>query len=74
MPNIKAINNSHNHKITNLKTITKERTCNCIDEAKCPLNQNCLINNIIYKAVLPTTSPCCDTHTHSEMLKPPMIN
>ena len=42
---------------TNPKTITKERTWTCIDKAKCLLSQNCLINNIIYKAVLPSTSP-----------------
>ena len=40
MPNMKAIVNSHNHKITNPETITKERTCNCTDKAKCPLSQN----------------------------------
>lgn len=31
MLNVKIIINSHNHKIDNFKTITKERTCNCID-------------------------------------------
>ena len=30
---MKTTINSHNHKITNSKTITKERTCNCIDKA-----------------------------------------
>ena len=48
--NQKAIINSHNHKVTNPKTITKDRTCNCVDKAKCTLSQNCLVNNIIYKA------------------------
>ena len=55
MPNTKTIINSHNHKISNPKTITKERTCNSADKAKCPLTQNCLINNI-YKAVLTSTN------------------
>ena len=43
LPNMKTIINSHNHKITNPKTITKDRTCNCVDKAKCPLSQNCLV-------------------------------
>ena len=55
MPNTKTIINSHNHKISNPKTITKERTCNSVNKAKCPLTQNCLINNI-YKAVLTSTN------------------
>ena len=54
---MKTITNSRNHKITNPKTITKERTCSWIDKAKCSLSQNCLINNIIYKAVLRSTNP-----------------
>ena len=54
---MKTIINSHNHKITNPKTITKDRACNCVDKAKCPLSQNCLVNNIIYKAVLTSTNP-----------------
>ena len=41
LPNMKAIINSHNHKVANTKTITKDRTCNCVDKAKCPLSQNC---------------------------------
>ena len=48
---------SHNQKITNPKTITKEKTSNCVDKAKCLLSQNCLINNIICKAVLTSTNP-----------------
>ena len=55
---MKTIINSHNHKITNPKTITKERTGRCVDKAKCLLSQNCLINNIIYKAALTSTNPC----------------
>ena len=54
---MKTVINSHNHKITNPTTITKDRTCNCLDKVKCPLSQNCLINNSIYKAVLTSTNP-----------------
>ena len=56
MPNIKTTINSQNHKITYLKTITKERICNYTYTAKCPLSQNCLINNILYKAALTPTN------------------
>ena len=55
---MKTIINSHNHKITNPKTITKERAGRGVDKAKCLLSQNCLINNIIYKAALTSTNPC----------------
>ena len=57
MPNMKITINSHNHKIINPKTIPKERTCNYVDKVKCPPSQNCLINNIFYKAVLTSTNP-----------------
>ena len=55
----KAIINSHNQEATNPKTITKDRTYNCVDKAKCTPSQNCLVNNIIYKAVSTSTNPRC---------------
>ena len=58
MSNMKTIINSHNHKISDTKTITEQRTCNCIDKAKCQLSLNCFIENIIFKAVLTLTNPC----------------
>ena len=57
LSNMKTIINSHNHKVTNPKTITKDTTCNCVDKAKCPLSQKCLVNNIIYKTVSTSTNP-----------------
>ena len=48
MPNMKTIINSHNHITDNPKTITKKRIYKCVDKTKCPLSQNCLINNIVY--------------------------
>ena len=47
MPNMKTIN-WRNQNITNPEAIAKERNCNCVDKTKCPFNQKCLINNIIY--------------------------
>ena len=57
MSNMKAIINSHNYEITNHATITKVRTYICIDKERCMLSQNCLINNIIYKAVSRSANP-----------------
>ena len=54
---MKTIINSHNLKIRKPETITKDRTCNGLDKAKCLLIQNCLVNNIIYKAVSTSTNP-----------------
>ena len=51
---MKTIINSQNQKISNPKTINKEITCNYVDKAEYPL-KICLINNIIYKAVLTAT-------------------
>ena len=52
MANMKIFIDSHNHEINNSKTITKYRTCNCVGKGKCPLSQNYLMNNNIYKTVL----------------------
>ena len=46
---MKTIMNSQNHKITNSKTITEERNCNCLDKAKFLLSQ-------LHLAVLTSTS------------------
>ena len=56
MSNMKTNINSQIHKITKPNTITKERTCDCVDQAKCLLNQSCFTNNIMYKAVLRSTN------------------
>ena len=49
MRNIKSIINSHNAKILFPKRSTEQRTCNCLNKAKCPLEQKCLTTNIVYK-------------------------
>ena len=56
LSNMKITVNSHNQNVTNPKTMTKDRTCNCVDKVKCPLTQNCLVSNIIYKAVSTSTN------------------
>ena len=35
----------------------QERTCNCIVKNECPLNGNCLSQNIIYQATVSLTEP-----------------
>ena len=48
--NIKTIINSHNAKILFPKKSTEQRTCNCLNKVNCPLEQKCLMTNIVYKA------------------------
>ena len=52
MPNVKSVINKHNETTLDPLTNTSERTCNCINKAKCPLQEKCLTNNIMYKATL----------------------
>ena len=47
--NIKTIINLPNAKILFPKKITKLRTCNCSNKDTCPLEQQCLTANIVYK-------------------------
>ena len=46
MPNVKSIIKKHNKTVPNPPTNTSERTCNCINKEKCPLQEKCLTNNI----------------------------
>ena len=50
-PNIGTIISMHNKKITRpLNQTNDKKTCNCQSPAECPLDGNCCIKNIIYKA------------------------
>ena len=42
--------NIHNKKVAKAKPSAQTRTCNCINKLKCPLNNKCLSNNVLYKA------------------------
>ena len=57
MPNLKSIINTHNKAILHPKSTNEARTCNCTNKQECPLNQNCLVNNILYKASLTSNNP-----------------
>ena len=59
MSNIKVIIQKHNKKTFNKTNKTKEQnnitntpSCNCRSKNLCPLNNNCLIKNVIYKATI----------------------
>ena len=56
MPNMKSRINIHNKKVTKPKPSAQARTCNCINKSKCPLNNKCLSNNVLYKANITSTS------------------
>ena len=50
MPNMAAIINSHNKKISTTNAGTKPKPCNCRNKDLCPLNGNCQTPSVIYKA------------------------
>ena len=54
MPNISNIVKSHNEKA--LKLTQEEppdsRSCNCMRPAECPMNGQCLVSNIVYRATV----------------------
>ena len=52
MPNVKSIINKHNKTVLDPPINTSEKTRNCINKEKCPFQEKCLTNNIIYEATL----------------------
>ena len=59
MPNVAAIIKGHNSQITqrHANAESSPRRCNCRRPAECPLNGDCLTNNVVYKAMVKTTGP-----------------
>ena len=57
MPNIKSIVSFHNRHIMKSIPPESDKSCNCITKSKCPLNQQCLVNNIVYQATLYPGTP-----------------
>ena len=62
MNNIKVIIQKHNKKTLNKTKKTEEQnsttnaqSCNCRSKNLCPLNNKCLIKNVIYKATISST-------------------
>ena len=60
MPNIKSAINRHK-TVLNPPTSNSERMCNCINKAKCRLQEKCLASNILYKVTI-TSSKCSCQH------------
>ena len=52
MSSIKSKISTHNKKILNKPVNQNIRKCNCINKNTCPLNWNCLLENIQYKATI----------------------
>ena len=52
MPNIKSKISIHNKIILNKPVNQTTRKCNCINKNTCPLNGNCLLQNILYIATI----------------------
>ena len=53
--NMDSIIKAHNAKILNKEegnSSKHAKTCNCRDQAACPLENNCLKNNVVYKATV----------------------
>ena len=58
IPNVKSIINRHNKTVLDPPTSNSERTWNCINKEKCPLQEKCFTNNIMYKATLSNQDNC----------------
>ena len=53
--NMDTIIKAHNAKILNKEednNSKQDKTCNCRDQATCPVENNCLKNNVVYKATV----------------------
>ena len=55
MPNMDSIVKAHNTKILKKKDETEakeEKACNCRNKASCPVGNDCLKTNVVYKATV----------------------
>ena len=56
IPNMKSRINIHNKTVTKAQPSTQARTSNYINKSKLPLNNNCLSNNVSFKANVTLTA------------------
>ena len=63
-PNLKRIISAHNAKILRKNDQKTEKSCNCRTKSKCPMNGECLTENVIYQAKIVTNQPKPETHTY----------
>ena len=73
MPNIKSIVNAHNkhviYKTDNLSDQSKIK-CNCRNKSKCPLNNQCLSENVLYTATITSNLPNYDAKKYVGVTAP----
>ena len=56
MPNIGNIIKNHNNTVLNDETKEVQKPCNCRNKDNCPLNGDCQITSIVYKAEITSAS------------------
>ena len=56
MNNMSKIIKGHNKKVTS-KPRDQRPKCNCRKKAECPMEGNCLVNDVVYKCDITRTSP-----------------
>ena len=55
MPNLKAKINAHNKSLLNkVASDSGQKECNCQRSRECPLQGNCVVKDVVYKAVIRT--------------------
>ena len=56
--------NTHNKLVLKTGEKQKEDICNCNQQADCPLTGKCLINNVVYKATVTSSTerPTCKSY------------
>ena len=52
--NMKNLIKQHNSKILSEAKTHQEKSCNCRNKSNCPLNRNCQVKTIVYKATVTT--------------------
>ena len=65
--NLDSIIKAHNVKILNKEEDNSgndDKTCNCRDQTACPVGNNCLKNNVVYKAHCPIRGQGTELHWH----------
>ena len=51
MPNRKSKISTHNKKLLNKPVNQNAQKCNCINKNTCPLNENCLLKNMLHVVI-----------------------
>ena len=54
--NFERVLTNHNKKILQSENETQKRKCNCQNQEECPLKNECLLEDIVYKATVTTTN------------------